>query len=153
MSNTETMKEVYLLAQEHCGLKVGDWVRVTREAESYEGGWDNAWVNSDINKLQVRQIGCISEKGIYLDCGQYGLRCYPYFVLEKVKKPEHEFKPFDKVLVRDNSRDYWRIDFFSHMNRDRNNVPFCCLNDYWAICIPFEGNEHLVGTTDKPEAE
>lgn len=29
--------------------------------------------------------------------------------------------------------------------------PFICICDYWSICIPYEGNEHLVGIMDKPE--
>jgi hypothetical protein len=60
-------------------------------------------------------------------------------------------KPFEsKVLVRDKNTDEWRGHFFSHC--DNSTMPYNCigvegLNDF-KQCIPFEGNEHLLGTTD-----
>lgn len=158
MSNTETMKEVYLLAQEHCGLKVGDYVKLTRFFDEDECGLiGNKFMKYDnIGPLlgDIGRILNISQYGIQVDF--YRKRCIwlcPYFVLEKAEGPAHKFKPFDKVLVRDNSCDEWRIDFFSHINKDRNDLQFCCLNEDWAICIPFEGNERLVGTSYEPESK
>lgn len=63
--------------------------------------------------------------------------------------PKHEFKPFDKVLVKMTANDTWCCDFFSHMNRDT----YVCICDAFTFCIPYEGNEYLVGTTDKPKEE
>lgn len=60
---------------------------------------------------------------------------------------KYEFKLFDKVLVRDEDDEIWDWDMFS----------LCYDGKYWCIggvkqqCIPFEGNEHLLGTTDKPK--
>lgn len=62
---------------------------------------------------------------------------------------KHQFKPFDKVLVRDGDDIEWRCDFFSHLG-DKEGV-FICLTTWWHQCIPYEGNEHLLGTTNKPE--
>lgn len=62
---------------------------------------------------------------------------------------KHEFKPFDKVLVRDNDTEQWRADFFSHMH----NGWYVCGGARWRYCIPYEGYEHLLGTTDKPKNE
>ena len=59
-------------------------------------------------------------------------------------------KPFDKVLVRDEDDDYWRIDFFSHEDVEFN-YRFICMKDKWRQCIPYEGNEHLLGTSNDPE--
>lgn len=57
-------------------------------------------------------------------------------------------KPFDKVLVRCNSLEQWHIQFFEKYNRELGaKYPFICLCDSkYCQCIPFEGNEHLVGT-------
>lgn len=69
--------------------------------------------------------------------------------VEDVKKePEHEFKPFDHVLVRDNDEQRWICDFFSNVEEDRT---FCCVGGTWHQCIPYEGNEHLVGKQATPE--
>lgn len=62
---------------------------------------------------------------------------------------KHQFKPFDKVLVRDGDDIEWRCDFFSHLG-DKEGV-FICLTTWWKQCIPYEGNEHLLGTTNNPE--
>lgn len=69
--------------------------------------------------------------------------------VEDVKKePEPEFKPFDRVLDRDYEWGTWKADFFSHMT---SNSEFRCISDIWNCCIPYDGNEHLVGTTDNPK--
>lgn len=76
---------------------------------------------------------------------------------EKSKKQGNEqpdFKTFDKVLVRNGERYKWLPAFFV---RDRGEsfawrykvLPIHCgkVADF-AICIPYEGNEHLVFTSD-----
>jgi hypothetical protein len=64
-------------------------------------------------------------------------------------QPKHQFKPFDKVLVRDRDDRKWGCDFFCHLG-DKEGV-FVCISSWWRQCIPYEGNEHLLGTTKKPE--
>lgn len=54
-------------------------------------------------------------------------------------------KPFDKVLVRGGVGQKWAHDFFGFMDK---GFPFVCVGYYVSQCIPFEGNEHLLGTTD-----
>lgn len=61
-------------------------------------------------------------------------------------KKELQFKPFEKVLVRDSIDDVWRASFFSHIKEDDGRYVTTCLS--WKFCIPYEGNEHLLGTTD-----
>lgn len=56
-------------------------------------------------------------------------------------------KPFDKVLVRDNNTQKWTADLFSFY--DKSLVyPYSCVGHYTNQCIPYEGNEHLLGTTN-----
>lgn len=63
-------------------------------------------------------------------------------------KPKVELKPFDKVLVRDFSRDKWSISFFSFKKEDC----YVCINHCsWNQCIPYIGNESLLGTTEDVE--
>ena len=63
---------------------------------------------------------------------------------------KHEFKPKEWVLVRDEDRDTWKLDIFSHFV-DGASFPYICIGSYYIECIPFEGNEALIGTTDAPE--
>lgn len=64
-------------------------------------------------------------------------------------KKELQFKPFEKVLVRDSIDDVWRASFFSHIKEDDGRYVTTGLS--WKFCIPYEGNEHLLGTTDNFE--
>ena len=66
-----------------------------------------------------------------------------------LKKKELQFKPFEKVLVRDSELDEWRCTFYSHFNSKGIYIHITVSGSY-VMCIPFEGNEHLVGTTKNP---
>lgn len=59
-----------------------------------------------------------------------------------------ELKPFDKVLVRDSKSDYWRANLFGYIGKDGY---CCCVYANWIYCIPYAGNEHLLGTTKDVE--
>lgn len=65
-------------------------------------------------------------------------------VTDQGSKPR--LKPFDKVLVRDGDQYEWQCNFFSGM--DKENF-YLCVSARWEQCIPYEGNEHLLGTTNK----
>lgn len=56
-------------------------------------------------------------------------------------------KPFDKVLVRGSVGQKWVIDFFGFMDNDKG-FPFVCVGHHVTQCIPYEGNEHLLGKVD-----
>lgn len=63
-------------------------------------------------------------------------------------KPECPFKPFDKVLVRNNDEMVWKADYFSHY-KDNNDYHYCCIGNSYRDCIPFnDQTAHLLGTTD-----
>lgn len=67
-----------------------------------------------------------------------------------------EFKPFDKVLVRNTDTEEWFPGFFEKFDSTWNN-PYHIMNrrsmtDFaFKQCIPYEGNEHLLGTTKDVE--
>lgn len=67
-------------------------------------------------------------------------------------KPKVEFKPFDKVLVRNTDTEEWFPGFFEKFDSTWN-YPYHIMNrrsmtDFaFKQCIPYEGNEHLLGTT------
>lgn len=73
---------------------------------------------------------------------------------------KYEFKPFDKVLVRQNEDNEWKCDFFSHevkrtINSRFTSTPsnlfklyyFCTSGNLYRNCIPYnDKTKHLVGT-------
>lgn len=69
------------------------------------------------------------------------------------KKEKFDLKtlqPFDKILVRDNTRMEWICTLFSHINKP--NVRFICqaIDSAYIYGIPYNNDtKHLVGTTDE----
>ena len=58
-------------------------------------------------------------------------------------------KAYDKVLVRDSNEREWSADLFSHiLDRPLGGYAFVCVGDNPKQCIPYEGNEYLLGTSD-----
>lgn len=62
-------------------------------------------------------------------------------------KPKVELKPFDKVLSRRCSEDYWVLNFYSH----KTDYYHVCIDGSSNLdCIPYnEETAHLLGTTDE----
>lgn len=74
------------------------------------------------------------------------------------RESKHQFKPFDKVLVRDGDNDRWQPAFFSVLKED-SAEKFGVIDGYiptfYSQCIPYnDGTKHLLGTYDpyKPKA-
>lgn len=59
-----------------------------------------------------------------------------------------ELKAFDRVLVRNCKSENWRANLFGYIDKDGF---YCCVWANWAYCIPYAGNEHLLGTTKDVE--
>ena len=56
-----------------------------------------------------------------------------------------------KVLIRNGDRDIWRPAIFGGYKKNENNeieYYYALGGTCWRNCIPYEGNEHLCGTTD-----
>lgn len=117
--------------------------------------------------LYTDEDGCkyTSEIGTYATCNysieeKDAAQCYINTIEERFegklnpdtldieKQEEHIFEPFERVLVRDMKTEEWIPNFFYTTTY---NGHYKCL-DYstWLYCIPYEGNEHLLGTTDIP---
>ena len=114
-------------------------------------------------------ITCITKNGVYclftsdgmIFCNYSDTECmlFPskeqrdwseFGVSDQVTDQEskHQFKPFDKVLVRDRDEQEWECSLFSHIDEEDCYV---CVGSWWLQCIPYEGNEHLLGTKNKQQ--
>lgn len=65
-------------------------------------------------------------------------------------KPKIELKPFDRVLVRNRNTQRWDADLFGFKS-DGVNIFYHCVGGSWNFCIPYIGNESLLGTTKDAE--
>lgn len=107
--------------------------------------WTSKWVDGNQAYL------CNASNGvIYLDSltNEHKLRTIKiYKNKQKIEKFDPKtFQPFDKVLVRDNSKENWIINLFGFIDKDNNCI---CSAFYWDTCIPYnEETKHLLGTSN-----
>lgn len=62
---------------------------------------------------------------------------------------EQKFKPFQQVLVRDEKDNEWMCDIYSQY--DNETEYHSCVGGRYKYCIPYEGNENLLGTTNSSQ--
>lgn len=139
-------------------LKPGDEVKILRKAGNCESGWSNIWaeeMDSCVGKiLEVRKI-TEGSVVLYTEDGSDWWQ-YPYFILEKVMKNKDKewtisyglkVKTGDPVLVRDGEDEKWRYALFSDvLSGDNDGFRYRTCGLSYHRCIPYVGNEHLVGT-------
>lgn len=62
-----------------------------------------------------------------------------------------KLKPFDRVLCRNKDNEVWTANIYSHYD-SKSDSPFTCIGwvelNAYITCIPYIGNEHLLGTTN-----
>lgn len=131
---------------------------------------NNLFLFTGIIKYNKMQVSCIFVDGVFINCGvsmhpdpissfklaSSEARDKVYFTLAKkgykYDKEQHrlinqEFKQFDKVLVRNESNEKWSINLFSYYDEENRIFPYVCLDGRYHHCVPYGGNEYLVGRT------
>ena len=56
------------------------------------------------------------------------------------------------VLVRDEDNQIWKHNIFGGLNKDPNlssKYLYICTGSVYTQCVPYEGNEHLLGTSNQ----
>lgn len=125
------------------------------------------FLSTGIIKKDVIQAYCLRGDGTFMDCGvsissllelaseedrnklfsamaKGGYR----YDKEQHKLVKQKFKPFDKVLVRDDVNNKWVPSIFlCYEDEVDKDFPYVCLNGRFGYCIPYKGNEHALGTT------
>lgn len=99
-------------------------------------------------KLYTKANDILKAKLITFIEQHYNGKYNPDTLRAEPVKPKCQFKPFDKVLVRNNDGQAWRANYFSHYK----NAPdyfYVCINGIYHYCIPYnEHTAHLLGTID-----
>ena len=110
-------------------------------------GFNNVSLHSDGRMYGVKESECV----LFPSKEQRDWSKFERFWDEPKKADKFDpktFQPFDKVLVRHDSTESWRPNFFCSFNTNEPS-PVKCFNLYWHICIPYnEETKHLVDTFD-----
>lgn len=118
------------------------------------------YLNKNYKNYVPGRYTCVTQH-FHIEESSNAAQIYIYNIEEKIggkldlktleiEKPKCEFKTFDKVLGRNEKDDVWEADLFSHY-REESQYPFRCIGFSRKYCIPYEGNEHLLGTRNNPE--
>ena len=97
---------------------------------------------------KVAKIIEISNDGYKLDNGKtIQFQDENAYEISNEKFDISDLKPFEsRVLVRDYDYEYWRVSFFGYC--DKFMGKFDTVRGVYIQCIPYEDNEHLLGTTN-----
>lgn len=77
-------------------------------------------------------------------------RDWSKFKPKKTKFNPQTLKPFDKVLVRNESKYVWDCNLFSYIKPESEVYKYCSLCCGYIYCIPYnDDTKHLVGTTEE----
>ena len=111
--------------------------------------WDKKCDEYPIVALIMAYEGNNEAVNVYTASGQTYETHKPTDLLLEVPDDTPQFQPYDKVLARRIKSDEWSCTFYSHFEGEHHN----CMGILFKHCIPYEGNEHLVGTTDEPKED
>lgn len=128
--------KVIFLLESACGQKGA--LRFDEMCETQE------WTRSATEEEKQKLIDRLKHK----DCDDARQILKEVFGIEE--KPECPFKPFDKVMVRNENSQIWTITFFDKY-KSGVEFPYYTLNGIFKQCIPYENNEHLKDTTNSQE--
>ena len=135
--------------------KVREVVSEAVQKKAFELGYGWKVHGKTITHLGAPIVYCESNGGMmkdndtsaYADDLNTAITADAFLALES---EEPEFKPFDKVLMRDemHGQDDWTLCQYSHFWEETDKyVAMGGLR--YDFCIHYEGNEHLLGTTNK----
>ena len=82
------------------------------------------------------------------DCRDWSKFTAPWYKKEKFNPKT--LKSFDKVLVKCNNSESWKVQLFSHITEDDKICPYVCISYNYKYCIPYNNDtKHLVGTNEE----
>lgn len=109
----------------------------------------------DKNAYKVKIIEVCEDKEYYIYDSLKGIGRISFSDQDDYELVSNKFdistlKPFEsKVLVRYEEYKKWRPAYWGFYDDDTiTNYHYYCFGAVYAQCIPYEGNEHLLGTTD-----
>lgn len=120
----------------------------------YEKGYLTFGAEDSFCRLKYSRLATEEEKQKLIDAlkaskDQRAKECLKKLGIEV--KQKCEFKPFDKVMVRDNGG-FWICSLFSHISKKQDKYKYITVSGSFENCIPYnEQTAHLLGTKENYE--
>lgn len=120
----------------------------------YESGWvlKNSHIATESEKQRLIEALKESTEERAKECLEMlGIENSPKLSNSSKIGKNFELNPFDKVLVRQSKADKWEAMLFSNYTSEKH--AYRCMGMNYMFCIPYEGNEHLLNTTNDYKEE
>lgn len=103
-------------------------------------------IDCDVSISSLKLVSITERNKFYSSLVKRGYK----YDKEQHKLVKQEFKLFDKVLVRDKNNEPWKADIYLGYDEEDKCYRYKCTRMNYQFCIPYEGNEYLLGTTNSP---
>lgn len=147
----DSVKDVFFIIGSKCGMTDEN----PHYYVKYEKGYLTFGTGNSFCRLKYSRLASESEKQKLIDALKASKDPLAKECLKKLGievKQECEFKPFDKVLVRDGNDGVWCADIFSNYSNNSEWKYKTAGGCSWEQCIPYnQQTAHLLGTTEKYE--
>lgn len=147
------VREVLSEAIQKKAFELGyEWASVGKEVSWLKSPYLFFYEGGDITYLDYEDVCHFEEhSGDFVSAADF-LSLTSEDVKDAPKElKEPEIKPFDRVLVRDFDDRVWVAELYSHRDDRLSYIHRTVGDGGYHQCIPYEGNEHLLGTTGEPE--
>ena len=137
----ETEQQIYIFGNNNRGSEV------IKELEKLGGINKNDYKGNSSHSIYfIDHNNEIATESKDTELAKVIIKYYNEIKLGPIKK-KYDFKPYDKILVRDSDDEVWGCDFFSHYEDDSTQEIIGTSSVRWLICIPYnEKTAHLAGT-------
>ena len=114
----------------------------------------NAIQDIDVYRVKITEVNIEDEYYEYESIIAKGIGSIPFSEQDNWELVPNKFDintlvPFEsRVLVRNAHNKVWRPTIFGCYMKDKYEPFYVLGGTGWKQCIPYEGNEHLLGTTD-----
>ena len=118
-------------------FKIGDYIK-----KKYDPTDDNTYLVTNITEdyYYLEAINADKSKIVNINLqDNYKIDKFDITIL----------KPFDKVLVRDNDESVWFPALYGNIRIMGGKTYYMTVNGHYKQCIPYKGNENLLGETMK----
>lgn len=132
----------------YCGINSDDILKIDIKDTFQNTQWTSKFYIPASEEAKKQLFKALKENGYKWDSKNKQF--------ERINVFPFNFKPFDKVLVRDKDCDCWQPAWFKKCTPEIDNKPAPCpyrtMEDIcYSQCIYYKGNEHLCFTDKNPE--